>query len=211
MNLEAININMASKTTWVEAGATVGQLYDAIADRTASYGFSAGSCTTMGTGGHFSGGGYGLLTRKYGVSADNVIDALFVDARGNLVNRQKMGEDVFWALRGGGGGSWGIVVAWRIKLVKVPPVVTGFTVVRTGRDAVTKLVHQWQSIAPALEDDIFMRVIVLGTQLKTGERDVQAIFRGMYLGQLDEFVKIVNKSFVKAFRNWVWPLATVKR
>jgi FAD/FMN-containing dehydrogenase len=195
MNLDAINIDMASKTAWVEAGATVGQLYDAIADRTAIYGFPAGVCTTMGTGGHFSGGGLSLLSRKHGIAADNIIDALFVDASGNLLNRQKMGEDVFWALRGGGGGSWGVVVAWRIKLVSVPSVVTVFNVYRTGREAVTKLVNQWQSIAPAVEEDLFIRVVISGTQLNGGQRDVKLTFNGMYLGPLHQLLETVNKSF----------------
>lgn len=195
MNLDAININMASKTAWVGGGVTLGQLYEAIAERTSTYGFSAGSCITVTTGGHFSGGGFGLLTRKYGLAADNIIDALFIDARGNLLNRQQMGEDVFWALRGGGGGSWGIVVSWRIKLVRVPSVVTVFNVDRTGRDAVTKLVHQWESIAPALEEDLYLRVTVSGTQLKGGQTDVQLTFDGMYLGPLHELLDTVNKSF----------------
>ena len=56
MNLDAIEIDMVSKTAWVGIGATVGQLYDAIANKTSIYGFPAGVCPTMGTGGHFSGG-----------------------------------------------------------------------------------------------------------------------------------------------------------
>ena len=82
----------------------------------------------MGTGGHFSRGGLSLLSRKHGIADDNIINALRIDARGKLLNRKQMGEDVFWALRGGGGESWGVVVAWRIKLVSVPPVVTVFNV-----------------------------------------------------------------------------------
>jgi len=195
MNLAAINIDMATKMTWVEAGAIVGQLYNAITNTTTNYGFSVGVCSTMGTGGHFSGGGLSLLSRKHGIAADNIIDALFVDARGNLLNRQKMGKDVFWALRGGGGGSWGVVVAWKIKLVSVPPVVTVFNVHRTGREAVTKLVYQWQSIAPAVEEDLFIRAVISGTQLNGGQRDVNLIFNGMYLGPLHQLLETVNKSF----------------
>eukprot|EP00253_Pinus_taeda_P032676 PITA_32676 len=64
-----------------------------------------------------------------------------------------------------------------------------------GRDAVTKLVHQWESIAPALEEDLYLRMTVSGTQLKGGQTDVQLTFNGMYLGPLHELLDIVNKSF----------------
>ncbi|XP_057872461.1 reticuline oxidase [Cryptomeria japonica] len=119
---------MRSKTEWAEAGATVGQLYSDIASNTADYSFPAGTCPTMGTGGHCSGGGMSLLSRKYGLAADNIIDALLVDANSNLLDRKSMGEDLFWALRGGGGGSWGVVVAWKVGLVRVPSKVTVFMV-----------------------------------------------------------------------------------
>ena len=102
---------------------------------------------------------------------------------------------MFWALRGGDGGSWGVVVAWRIKLVSVPPVVTVFNVYRTGRDAVTNLVYKWQSIAPALEEDLFIRAVISGTEVNGGQLDVKLTFNGMYLGPLHQLLEAVNKSF----------------
>ncbi|GLJ10299.1 hypothetical protein SUGI_0125680 [Cryptomeria japonica] len=124
---EAIRFDCSGEqrpTAQVESGATLGQLYSAIANKTSLYGFPAGVCPTVGVGGTLSGGGLGLLARKYGVSADHVMDGLLADANGKLVDRKGIGEDVFWALRGGGGGSWGVVVAWQIRLVKVPPVIS---------------------------------------------------------------------------------------
>uniref|UniRef100_A0A0D6QUL3 FAD-binding PCMH-type domain-containing protein n=1 Tax=Araucaria cunninghamii TaxID=56994 RepID=A0A0D6QUL3_ARACU len=195
MNIADVKVDMKSKTAWVEAGATVGELYSAVAEKSTEYGVAAGTCPTMGTGGHFSGGGMSLLSRKYGLAADNIIDALLVDANGRLLDRKSMGEDLFWALRGGGGGSWGIVVAWKIQLLKVPPKVTVFTVKRTGRDQVTELVHRWQSIAPFLEEDLFIRVFIYGTQLQGDHTDVQLTFSGMYLGRQDQLLNVVNKNF----------------
>ncbi|GLJ18422.1 hypothetical protein SUGI_0326440 [Cryptomeria japonica] len=55
INFNHVTIDMKSKTTWVDAGAMVGQLYSAIACSTADYGFPAGVCPTMGTSRHFSG------------------------------------------------------------------------------------------------------------------------------------------------------------
>ncbi|CBI31059.3 unnamed protein product, partial [Vitis vinifera] len=60
----------------------------------------------------------------YGLAADNILDAYLIDVNGRILNRESMGESLFWAIRGGGGASFGILVSWKIKLVRVPPTVT---------------------------------------------------------------------------------------
>ncbi|MBA0594756.1 hypothetical protein Gorai_011649, partial [Gossypium raimondii] len=84
--------------------------------KTVSYGFPAGAYPTLGVGEHFSGGGYGNLMRKYGLAVDNIFDARLVDVNGTILNRESMGEDLFWDIRGGGGGSFGVILSWKIKL-----------------------------------------------------------------------------------------------
>ncbi|KAK3427985.1 hypothetical protein EUGRSUZ_F04104 [Eucalyptus grandis] len=138
MNLNGVRVDLDTMTAWVEGGATLGETYYAIAEASDVHGFSAGSCPTVGVGGHISGGGFGLLSRKYGLAADNVVDALLVDSRGRLLDRKAMGEDVFWAIRGGGGGLWGIIYAWKIKLLNVPRKVTGFIMRTIGISATFK-------------------------------------------------------------------------
>ncbi|KAL8026104.1 hypothetical protein ABFX02_14G007000 [Erythranthe guttata] len=196
MNLDRVSVDLESNTAWVEGGATLGQTYYSISQASGGLGFSAGSCPTVGIGGHISGGGFGLLSRKYGVAADNVVDALLIDADGRLLNRVAMGEEVFWAIRGGGGGVWGVIYAWKIELLEVPQIVTGFVVSRPGsKRAVVDLVEKWQEVAPSLEDGFYLSCFV-GAHLPEMESfGISATFKGFYLGPKVEAVSILNEVF----------------
>ncbi|XP_042031116.1 berberine bridge enzyme-like 18 [Salvia splendens] len=95
INLREIVIDVDRKTAWVGTGATVGELYYRISEKSPVLGFPAGIGPAVVVGGQFSGGGYGTMHRKYGLSADNVVDAKIVDARGRILDRKSMGEDLF--------------------------------------------------------------------------------------------------------------------
>ncbi|KAG4123914.1 hypothetical protein ERO13_D10G006300v2 [Gossypium hirsutum] len=194
-NLNSIDIDMSTETAWVQAGATTGELYYRIAEKSNVHGFPSGVCTTLGIGGHFSGGGYGFLIRKYGLSIDNVIDAQLIDANGRILNRKSMGEDVFWAIRGGGTTSFGIILSWRIKLVRVPPRVTVFTVQRTLEQGATELAYRWQQVAPKLPKDLFIRLQPEPINNGGNNKTVRVSFIGHFLGQADVLFRLMNVSF----------------
>ncbi|KAB1222879.1 Reticuline oxidase-like protein [Morella rubra] len=160
-NLRSISVNIDDQTAWVESGATLGELYYRIAEKSKIHGFPAGVCPTVGVGGHLSGGGYGNMMRKYGLSVDNIIDAQVVDVSGRVLDRASMGEDLFWAIRGGGGASFGVILSWKIMLVAVPEIVTVFRVEKTIEQGATDIVHQWQYVADKIHEDLFIRIVVL--------------------------------------------------
>lgn len=195
--LDHVSVDINSNSAWVESGATLGQTYYAIAEASSVHGFSAGSCPTVGIGGHISGGGFGLLSRKYGLAADNVLDAILVTANGELLDRQTMGEDVFWAIRGGGGGVWGIVYAWKIQLSTVPKAVTSFIVSRPGTmKQVMDLVNKWQHVAPKLHDDFYLSSFVgAGLPERKNKPGISATFKGFFLGPKSKAVFIINQAF----------------
>ncbi|XWS50893.1 hypothetical protein CRYUN_Cryun12cG0129200 [Craigia yunnanensis] len=196
MNLNRVSVDLETETAWVEGGATLGETYHAIAESSSIHGFSAGSCPTVGAGGHIGGGGFGFLSRKYGLAADNVIDALLLNADGELLDRQAMGEDVFWAIRGGGGGVWGIVYAWKIQLSKVTKTVTSFIVSRPGTKAhVAKLVNKWQHVAPNLEGDLYLSCFVGAGLPETKAIGMSATFKGFFLGPRREALSILRRVF----------------
>ncbi|CAI0545689.1 unnamed protein product [Linum tenue] len=93
-NLRSVTIDVESETAWVNSGATLGELYHEIAGNIKILGFPGGVCPTVGVGGFLSGGGYGNLMRKHGLSVDNVVDAIIVDSDGQLI-ADKLHEDLF--------------------------------------------------------------------------------------------------------------------
>lgn len=196
-SLNRTTIDLEEETAWIQTGVTLGQLYYEIARKSKTHAFAGGLYPTVGTGGHISGGGIGTLTRKYGLASDNVLDARVMDANGAILDRETMGEDLFWAIRGGGGASFCVILAWKLKLVRVPEKVTAFTFRRRLEPGNLHLIQKWQNNAHKVFDDLFIRVLVMGTvkNFFVTEKIVQVLYNGLFLGPADELVPLLNNTF----------------
>ena len=126
VNRTGVRVDPAAQTARAEAGATWGDFNHA----THAFGLATtgGIVGTTGVAGLTLGGGIGYLARKYGLSCDNLLSADVVTADGKfLVASETENDDLFWALRGGG-GNFGVVTSLEFKLHPVDMVHAGIII-----------------------------------------------------------------------------------
>jgi FAD/FMN-containing dehydrogenase len=118
-NMTAVKVDAQKRRAYVEPGATLGDFDKAIQ----AHGLATpvGINSTTGIAGLTLGGGFGWLTRKYGMTIDNLISAEMVTADGRKIQVSE-GEntDLFWAIRGGG-GNFGVITQFEFSLHPVGP------------------------------------------------------------------------------------------
>ncbi len=106
----------------IGAGALLVDVYSGLAR--AGLALPAGSCPTVGIAGLAMGGGIGVLGRRYGLTCDRMVSAEVVLASGEVVHTDADHEpDLFWALRGAGGGNVGIVTSFTFATHRATPLV----------------------------------------------------------------------------------------
>ncbi|HXE14062.1 MAG TPA: BBE domain-containing protein [Bryobacteraceae bacterium] len=165
----------------ISPGQQLGEVYLDLYKR---YGVTipAGTCYTVGAGGHLSGGGYGVLSRLFGLTVDwiSAVEILTVDSSGKVVSRtvdKSREPDLFRACRGAGGGNFGIITGFLFdKLPKAPN-----EVVRAGVsfdwatmteerfvNILTKYGHYWETRGK--DPETWGLFAMLGLSHKSGRR-----------------------------------------
>jgi FAD/FMN-containing dehydrogenase len=104
----------------VGAGAVWAQVYDAVTTRGGGY-VQGGGCMTVGVAGLVQSGGFGSFSKAFGLAASGLLEAEVVTADGAVrVANACVNPDLFWALKGGGGGSLGVVTRLTLKVHELP-------------------------------------------------------------------------------------------
>ncbi|MGN6299717.1 MAG: FAD-binding oxidoreductase [Angustibacter sp.] len=122
--LTGVEIDPQARTARIEAGAK----FAAVLPAAQEHGLAPllGSTTDVGAVGYTLGGGFGWLGRRYGLCSDSALSFELVTADGDLlVASAQENAEVFWALKGGGGGSLGVVTSMVLELYPVSEVYAG--------------------------------------------------------------------------------------
>jgi FAD/FMN-containing dehydrogenase len=104
----------------VGAGAIWMEVYQAVTTRGGRY-VQGGGCTTVGVAGLVLGGGFGSFSKGFGTAAANLLEAEVVTADGAVrIANPVRNRELFWALKGGGGGTFGVVTRLTLRTHALP-------------------------------------------------------------------------------------------
>ncbi|KAJ3106988.1 hypothetical protein HDU96_008042 [Phlyctochytrium bullatum] len=149
-----VRIDTASSTAVVGAGNWLGRVYYLL-QQAGGYVLPGGDCPHVGVGGHALGGGFGLISRQLGLVADNLVEVEFVDAEGNVRNVNAQSDpDLFWALRGAGGGNFGIVTSFTFNIYQVSSQLSIYQVTYSDPSVRSAVIKAFTTVFPSLPNEI---------------------------------------------------------
>jgi hypothetical protein len=149
--MNGVRVDPTERTATAGGGALLGDLDHA----TGAFELAvpAGIISTTGIGGLTLGGGHGYLSRRYGLTIDNLVSADVVLADGSVVTaREDSNHDLFWALRGGG-GNFGIVTSFTFRLHPVSTIVGGPTL--WPLEAAPDVLRWCREFLPSAPEDVY--------------------------------------------------------
>jgi FAD/FMN-containing dehydrogenase len=139
-DLKGLDIDVAHRTAWADAGLTAGEYTTAAGVHGLATGF--GDTGSVGIGGITLSGGIGYLVRKYGLTIDDLLAAEVVTADGEILHVDADSHpDLFWAIRGGG-GNFGVVTRFKFRLHEVDQIVGGMLFLPATPEVIVSLVEE---------------------------------------------------------------------
>lgn len=155
--MNQVTVDPEAKRAWVGGGATLGEL-DTAAQ---AHGLAtpAGTVSHTGVAGLTLGGGMGWLTRRFGLSLDNVMSVQLVTADGRILRAAAdENPDLYWAVRGGG-GNFGVVTEFEFQLHEVGPMVH-YGLLFWGLDESPAALRTARDLLPTLSPDV--NIVIAG-------------------------------------------------
>lgn len=186
--LSNIMIDEEAGCVTIQAGVSNTQLYEELAKR--RYPFPGGTCPSVGVCGYTLGGGWGLSARLFGLGCDNLLEAQMIDYTGQrVVASEVCNPELFWALRGSGGGNFGVVVSLTFRL---PPKLFYVTGIRLDYPHQTaeeqaQLMMIWQNNIVSVD----RRLNMIGRLFHTQKDGVGAYILGLFYGSKEEVMPLI--------------------
>ncbi|MEO8457550.1 MAG: FAD-binding oxidoreductase [Chloroflexota bacterium] len=132
--MKGVTIDTDAGTARVQPGVTSGDL--AGPAHASGFALTTGDTSSVGMGGLATGGGIGFMVRKFGLTIDNLISAQVVTADGKILTASETeNPDLFWGIRGGG-GNFGIVTEFELRLARVDQILGGAIVFPATREVI---------------------------------------------------------------------------
>ena len=155
--MKEVRVDASARRAYVQPGATLGDVDRA----TQAYGLATptGINSTTGIAGLALGGGFGWLSRKHGLTSDNLVSARIVTADGKCLHVNDTAHvDLFWALRGGG-GNFGVVTQFEFALHPIGPDVLSGLLVFPRSEAATVL-RKYREFAAGTPDELSVWIVM---------------------------------------------------
>jgi FAD/FMN-containing dehydrogenase len=177
--LNAMNVDPTARMASAGAGMHLVDVYAGLAPHALAV--PGGSCPTVGIAGLTLGGGIGVLGRQFGLTCDNLVEADVVLASGDIVTANATSSpDLFWALRGAGGGNFGVVTALRFAAHPIGDLGL-FTFVWQWSHA-ARVVAAWQAWAPSAPDALWTNCALFASQVTPAGYAPVVRVTGVYVG-----------------------------
>ncbi len=184
-------ITVGEGTATIGAGAKLVDVYDQLTAKGVA--IPLGSCLSVGIGGLTQGGGIGIVDRAYGLTCDNLLAAEVVLADGQIIICDANNHaDLFWALRGGGGGNFGVVTQFTFKIHTTSDITTleayfdfdNFVAVMTAFQAWPDTLpkHIWAQVVPGWSSasaapSLYVRAFCIGSDTEMSSHWQQFVER----------------------------------
>lgn len=185
-----IALNPDTGVATIGAGAINSAVYEALAE--AGRTITHGRCPTVGVSGFLLGGGIGFNMRRFGMGCDHVIGAEIVTADGEILTLSATeNADLFWAVRGGAGGNFGVMTKWTVQTHPADDKLTVFRMV--WRDKVL-------DVATKLFETLDTAPVSIGTRVSLGAlnqtmanrgRQVPLTLLGQFAGTKEAFLELM--------------------